>query len=89
MRILALVLPALLIQVGFAEVQSRDLGKSYYHFSLAKLHVINKDFSDAIAEFEKGDRFGSRESRTSNRVCWQPGEGSRNLAGHPGRTESG
>ena len=53
MRILSLVFPLLLIQVGLAQVQSRDLGKSYYHFSLAKLHVLNKEYSDAIAEFEK------------------------------------
>ncbi len=53
MRILAVILPALLIQVGLAQALSRDLGNSYYHFSLAKLHVLNKEYGDAIAEFEK------------------------------------
>jgi tetratricopeptide (TPR) repeat protein len=52
-RILATVLPVFLIQVSLAQVQSSDLGKSYYHFSLAKLHVLKKEFSDAIGEFEK------------------------------------
>lgn len=62
---------------GFLPAQKTDLGKSYYHFSRAKLHDLRKEYSEAIAEFEKALSYNSGSAQLYvefARTLWEAGE---------------
>ena len=50
-RPFALIAPVFLF--GLLSAQSTDLAQSYFHFTLAKMHDLNRDYSEAIVQFDK------------------------------------
>lgn len=63
MKRLAAYLFFALLTFGQVNAQAVDLSKSYYHFSLAKMHYFHKEYSEAIAEFEKAIAFNPDSSQ--------------------------
>ena len=57
--------------------QAPDFAQSYYHFSLAKMHELQRQFQEAISEFEKAVEHDPESSPLRVRfaeVLWKAGE---------------
>ena len=49
--------------LGESQTQRSDLGRSYYHFSLAKMHHFLKEYAEALGEFEKAIALNPKSSQ--------------------------
>lgn len=77
MKRFAVYLPLALLLFYPLSAETTDLARSYFHFSVAKLHALQKEYPGAIAEFEKAIPLdpGSSALRVEfARTLWQAGE---------------
>lgn len=57
--------------------ETTDLAKSYFHFSVAKIHDLRREYSEAIAEFEKAISLNATSSPLRvefAHTLWEAGE---------------
>jgi len=80
MRRLVTILPILFGFFSWAPAQNPDLATSYYHFSLARMHELNKDYAKALEEYDKAlkaDPVSASLKIEYSRALWLAGENSR------------
>ncbi len=68
---------ALFFFFGFLSAQPINLAQSYFHFTLAKMHDLRREYSEAIVEFEKAISLNSQSSSLRvefARTLWEAGE---------------
>ena len=59
----ALMFPTL---IGVSAGASADLAQAYYHFTLARMYTQDKQFSDALAEFDKAIKLNPENVEAKN-----------------------